>query len=157
MIARRPLLSMSAGCLTATALGVVLGAGAIVATASALALVAALAVTSARGLLPARRRVPPPSRRKDAMPLQLRRIVDALAHAEVDADRSLRPLLAPIVAARLGRLGIDMASAPERARELLGDRLWEIVGPDRGSVAHRTGRGIAGDELQAAIERIERL
>ena len=65
--------------------------------------------------------------------------------------------LIPIAAARLGRHGVDMALASRRAQELLGDVLWEIVRPDRPSAAYRVGRGLAGDDLRTAIERLERL
>jgi hypothetical protein len=94
------------------------------------------------------------------MPLRLRQIANVLRESEqseVGVDRSLRPLLVPIVAARLGRHGVDMALAPRRAQELLGDVLWEIVRPDRPPAAYRVGRGLAGDDLRTAIERLEQL
>ena len=94
------------------------------------------------------------------MPLRLRQIADDLRESEQSefgVDRSLRPLLVPIVTARLGRRGVDMALAPRRAQELLGDVLWEIVRPDRPSAASRVGRGLAGDDLRTAIERLEQL
>jgi hypothetical protein len=50
-----------------------------------------------------------------------------------------------------------MALAPRRAQELLGDVLWEIVRPDRPSAADSDGRGLAGDDLRTAIERLEKL
>ena len=77
--------------------------------------------------------------------------------SEAGVDRSLRPLLVPIVAARLGRRGVDMSLAPQRAQELLGDVLWEIVRPDRPAATYRVEHGLAGDDLRAAIERLERL
>jgi hypothetical protein len=92
--------------------------------------------------------------------LRLRQIVDDLQEAEqseVGVDRSLRPLLVPIVAARLGRRGIDMARAPRHAQELLGDRLWEIVRPDRPAAVSRVRRGLASNDLREAIERLEQL
>ena len=94
------------------------------------------------------------------MPLRLRQIADDLRaseQSEFGVDQSLRPLLVPIVAARLGRRGVDMALAPRRAQELLGDVLWEIVRPDRPSATYRVGRGLASDDLRTAIERLERL
>ena len=123
-------------------------------------LAAVLAAATALELQPPPRQQPLPRARGDEMPLALRQIVDVLRdseRSEFSVDRSLRPLLVPIVAARLGRRGIDMALAPRRAEELLGDRLWEIVRPDRASAAHRVGRGLAGDELREAIERLEQL
>jgi hypothetical protein len=50
-----------------------------------------------------------------------------------------------------------MALAPRRAQELLGDRLWEIVRPDRTPAANRVSSGLAGDDLREAIERLEQL
>jgi len=158
--ARRPLLIVTVGCVVATAFGLVVGEGRTVALASALALATALAVVAALQLRPARRQQPPPRARDDEMPLRLRRIADDLRESEQSefgVDRSLRPLLVPIVAARLGRRGVDMALAPRRAQELLGDVLWEIVRPDRPSAANRVGRGIAGDDLRTAIEQLEQL
>jgi hypothetical protein len=160
VIARRPLLLVAAGCVVATALGLVFGQGRTVALAAALALATALAAATALQLRPARRQQPPPRARDDEMPLRLRRIVDVLRESEQSefgVDRSLRPLLVPIVVARLGRRGVDMALAPRRAQELLGEVLWEIVRPDRPSAAYRVGRGLAGDDLREAIERLEQL
>jgi hypothetical protein len=160
VIARRPLLVAAAGCVAATALGLVFGQGRTVALAAALTLAAALAAATALQLRPTQRQQPPPRARDDEMPVRLRQIVDILREAEQSefgVDRSLRPLLVPIVAARLGRRGIDMALAPLRAQELLGEVLWEIVRPDRPSAAYRVGRGLAGHDLRTAIERLERL
>ncbi|HEX5798633.1 MAG TPA: hypothetical protein VFY02_00865 [Gaiellaceae bacterium] len=160
MTVRRPLVLVAAGCIAATTFGVVFGHGRTVALASALALAAAVAAATLLQLRPARRQQPPPRARDDDMPLRLRQIADDLRdseQSELGVDRSLRPLLVPIVAARLGRRGVDMALAPRRAQELLGDRLWEIVRPDRPPAANRVGRGLAGDDLRAAIERLEQL
>jgi len=160
VIARRSLLLVAAGCVAATAMGVLYGYGRTAALAAALVLVGALAAATALRLRPAQREQPSPRARDDEMPLRLRQIVDVLRESEQSefvVDRSLRPLLVPIVAARLGRRGIDMALAPGRAQELLGDRLWEIVRPDRLSAASRVSRGFAGDDLREAIERLEQL
>jgi hypothetical protein len=160
VIARRPLLAVTAGCAAATALGLAFGQGRTVALAAALVLAAALAAATALQLRPAQRQQPPSRAPGDEMPLRLRQIVDVVREAEqseVGVDRSLRPVLVPIVAARLGRRGIDMALAPRRAQELLGDVLWEIVRPDRPSAAYRVGRGLGGDDLRTAIERLEQL
>ena len=94
------------------------------------------------------------------MPLRLRQIANDLRESEqseVGVVRSLRPLLVPIVVTRLGRRGVDMTRAPQRAQELLGDVLWEIVRPDRPSAAYRVGQGLASDDLRTAIERLEQL
>jgi hypothetical protein len=153
--ARRPLLLVAAGCVAASVVGVLFGQGGTVALAAALALAGALAAATALHLRPAQRQQPPPRARDDELPLRLRQIVDVLR--EFGVDRSLPPLLAPIAAARLGRHGVDMALAPRRAQELLGDTLWEIVRPDRPPAAHGVGGRLAGDDLRAAIERLEQL
>lgn len=160
MIVRRSVLLVAAGCVAATAMGVLYGHGRTAGLAAALALVGALGAATALRLRPAQRKQPSPRTRDDEMPLRLRQIVDVLRESEQSefvVDRSLRPLLVPIVAARLGRRGIDMALAPRHAQELLGDRLWEIVRPDRTSAANRVGRGLARDDLREAIERLEQL
>ena len=160
MTARRPLLVVTAACVAATAVGLVFGQGRTVALAAALALAAAIAAATALELQPAQRQQPPARARDDEMPVRLRQIVDVLRESEQSefgVDRSLRPLLVPIVTACLGRRGIDMALAPRRAQELLGDRLWEIVRPDRTSAANRVSRGLASDDLREAIERLEQL
>ena len=160
MTARGPLLVVVAGCVAATALGLVFGQGRTVAFASALALASVLAAAAALQLRPARRQQPPPRAQDGGMPLRLRQIADDLRESEQSdfaVDQSLRPLLVPIAAARLGRRGVDMALAPRRARELLGDVLWEIVRPDRPPAASRVGGGVAGDDLRTAIERLEQL
>jgi hypothetical protein len=131
-----------------------------IAVAAALAAAASCAAATALQLRPARRQHPPSRARDDEVPLRLRQIADVLRESEQSEfgiDRSLRPLLVPIVTVRLGRHGVDMAVAPGRAHELLGDGLWEIVRPDRPSAAYRVGGGLAPDDLRAAIERLERL
>jgi hypothetical protein len=156
----RLLLAVGAGCVAATAVGLVVGRGGTVALASALAFAAALAVASALQLRPAKTHGPPPRARDEELPVQLRRIAAELEdseRSEFGVDRSLRPLLVPIATARLGRHGVDMTLAPRRARELLGDGLWEIVRPDRPAASNRVGGGLARKDLQTAIERLERL
>jgi hypothetical protein len=158
--ARRPLLAVTAGCVAATALGYVLGQGGTVALASALALATALAAAAALRLRPARRQQPPPPAPDHELPSRLRQIANDLresGQSEVGVDRSLRPLLVPIVTARLGRRGVDMELAPLHAQELLGDVLWEIVRPDRPAAVYRVGHGLADDDLRTAIERLEQL
>ena len=160
MSAPRSLLVVTTACVAATALGLVFGHGNAVAFGSALTLATALAAAAALQLRPAPRQQPSPRAGDKEMPLRLRQIADDLRESEQSefaVDRSLRPLLIPIVAARLGRRGVDMALAPRRAQELLGDVLWEVVRPDRPSAAYRVGRGLAGDDLRTAIERLEQL
>ena len=159
MTARRPLLVVTAGCVAATALGLVFGQGSPVALGSALALATALAAAAALELRPTRKQQPPPPARDHKMPLRLRQIADDLRESEQSepastgrSDRcSCRSSRTPRPPRR------RMALAPRRAQELLGDVLWEILRPDRPSAAYRVGRGVAGDDLRTAIERLEPL
>jgi hypothetical protein len=74
------------------------------------------------------------------------------------AHRRLVPLLREAAAARLyARHGVELARRPQRAHELLGDELWELVRPDRTEPADRNAPGIPLTEIAAAIERLERL
>jgi hypothetical protein len=129
--------------------------------ACALAAAAALAAATALRLRAAQRREPPaPAVRAEEPPLRLRQIAALLQDAgasEHGVNRSLRPFLLPIASARLARRGVDLTLAPARARELLGDEVWEIVRPDRPQAGTRVGRGIAAPDLASAIERLEQL
>jgi hypothetical protein len=160
VIPRPALLLVAAGCVAATALGPVFGLSRTVVLVAALTLSTALAAATALELRPARRQQPAPHARDNEIPLRLRQIVDVLRESErseYGVDRSLRPLLVPIAVSRLGRRGVDMALAPRRAQELLGDRLWEIVRPDRTSAASRVSRGLTDDDLREAIGRLEQM
>ena len=67
MTARRALLLVAAGCVVATALGLVFGQGRTVALAAALALAGALAAATALQLRPAQRQQPAPRARVRAL------------------------------------------------------------------------------------------
>jgi hypothetical protein len=76
---------------------------------------------------------------------------------EFDLHYRLRPLLRQLVTERLyASYGVDLDSAPDRARVLLGEKLWGLVRPER-EVGSRTGPGLPADELAAHVERLERL
>jgi hypothetical protein len=70
----------------------------------------------------------------------------------------LRPLLVEVVRHRL-RLGydIDFDAAPERARALLGDALWDLVDPDLPPPSGRSGLGLPASRLRAALSTLEDL
>jgi hypothetical protein len=76
---------------------------------------------------------------------------------EFDLHYRLRPLLRELTGVRLyGRHGVDLDRDPERARQLLGDELWELVSPER-EVRRRTAPGLPVAELAGHVERLERL
>jgi hypothetical protein len=85
------------------------------------------------------------------------RLVVLGAANEFDFHYRLRPLLRQLAADRLyGHYGFELDRDPERARELLGDELWQLVSPER-QVGRRTGPGLPPAELTAHVERLEAL
>jgi hypothetical protein len=70
----------------------------------------------------------------------------------------LRPLLAEIASRRLAARGQTLAGMSEAAgRLLLGDRLWDIVRPDRPFPEDRHGPGVSSQELAGMLDVLERL
>lgn len=86
------------------------------------------------------------------------RIEDRLAWGQQDLahfDAAVRPALSRLAEDRLyQRHGITRESHPEQARQLLGDKLWQLMtGP---SVAS-TAAGPNPEELRPFVESLERL
>lgn len=80
-----------------------------------------------------------------------------LAWGSVDAERfesRVRPLLVRVTAERLRlRHGIDHIRQPDRARSILGDRLWQLMtGP-----TDPNGRAPSQRALRRIVDRIERI
>lgn len=105
--------------------------------------------------IPRRRRArnppPPPSRPADLMRVEH----DVAARqAAVEVHVRLRPLLAEIATARLGRRRRLTAA---EAQALLGDELWELVRPDRPWPADPKGPGLSLEQLAQMTDRLERL
>jgi hypothetical protein len=70
----------------------------------------------------------------------------------------VRPVLREIADHRLrSRFGIDLEREPERARELVPSRAWEVVRPDAPPPADRLARGPSVDEQREVVEALERL
>jgi hypothetical protein len=75
-----------------------------------------------------------------------------------DAHLRLRPALREVADGLLGaRRGIDLDRRPERAREVLGDELWELIGPDRDAPGRRHDGGLAADQIDRLLLALERL
>ena len=68
-------------------------------------------------------------------------------------DLRLRPVLREIAIARLRRRGIELDRGDD-ARELLGERLWELV-KARPLLEDPRGPGVSLSELEALTERLE--
>jgi hypothetical protein len=85
------------------------------------------------------------------------RLVVLGAANEFDLHYRLRPLLRQVAGDRLyGHYGVELDRDPERARQLLGEELWELVSAER-EVGRRTGPGLPPAELAAHVERLEAL
>jgi hypothetical protein len=122
----------------------------------AIATVIAVAALAAR--LPARRQPPPPprptaTRSRPNQLMRIERIVERAGESGLAAHTQLRPLLVEIAEARLARRGLPL----DGARDLLGPQLWELVRSDRPAPAVDRGGGIAPDELEAVLDRLESL
>jgi len=88
---------------------------------------------------------------------RLEREVALAASREFDLHFRLRPVLREIAGSRLERRGVRLDSESPRARELLGDELWSLTEPDREPPSNRQAPGIAFEELERTVERLERL
>ena len=111
-----------------------------------------------RSTLEAALRVRP---RADLVPEELERLERHVALARTsayDLHYRLRPTLVEIAEARLwSQRGIDLARDPERAREALGDELYDLVRADRPAPAHSRDLGPSLEELEAAVAALERI
>jgi hypothetical protein len=76
----------------------------------------------------------------------------------VQVHAYLRPRLIELASYRLAARGQTLDRMPDATgRELLGDRLWEIVRPGRPFPEDRNAPGVGPPELAAMLEVLERL
>jgi hypothetical protein len=76
----------------------------------------------------------------------------------VQVHAYLRPRLVEIASYRLAARGQALERMPDAVgRELLGDRLWEVVRPERPFPEDRQGPGVRPQELAEMLEVLERL
>jgi hypothetical protein len=133
-----------------------------------------LAAIALLGVLSGLRRAYPPPERSvvdealerepsepDAPPSDLARIereVTLGVASTYDFHFRLRPTLRETAAALLAvRRGIDLDREPDRARQALGDEIWELVRPDRPPPEDRLARGLEPARLRRAVEALEAL
>lgn len=128
-----------------------------------LIVLAGVAVATCVTLLPAPR---PLRRRKPVAPesprpqqlAALERLVTTAGASAVSVHAYLRPLLIEIVSHRLAARGQTLERLPETVgREVLGDRLWDIVRPGRPFPEDRHGPGVSPRELGAMLEVVRQL
>jgi hypothetical protein len=98
-----------------------------------------------------------PTRARPATLARMEREVSLATGTAFDVHFRLRPLLLTISTGLLLRRGIDLARRPDRAEELLGPNVWELVRPDRPSPADRTAPGIPIASVESAVDDLERL
>jgi hypothetical protein len=91
-------------------------------------------------------------------PAELIRVERELTLGSANAEQlhlRLVPLLREAAAARLAAHDVELSRHPGRARELLGDRTWELVRPDRPAPDDPTGPGLSLRQVAAALDAIE--
>jgi len=99
----------------------------------------------------------PPATRPEQL-VRLERLVVTSGASAVQAHASLRPLLAEIAARRLAARGQALERLSESAgEEMLGERLWDLVRPDRPFPENRQAPGVSAKDLARIIEALERL
>lgn len=129
----------------------------------ALVLVAAVAVAACVASVPgvpfARRRrtaAHEPARPRQLVTLE--RLVATAGTSALQVHAYLRPVLAEIASQRLAAHGQTLARIPDPVgRELLGERLWDVVRPDRPFPEDRHGPGVGPEDLRAMLEALKRL
>lgn len=105
---------------------------------------------------------PHPRRREDKQPERiveldrLERDVVLATGSELEQHVRIKPLLRDVVEDRLWRSrGIELDQSPDRAREALGDELYELVKPGRPDPNARYFRGLDLKALARVLDRIE--
>ena len=75
-----------------------------------------------------------------------------------DAEWRLLPFLRAIAAEQLeARHGVDLDTQPDLARQLLGDRGWDLLNPSRQHPVDRLAPGLSLEGLDAAVTAIEEI
>jgi hypothetical protein len=95
-----------------------------------------------------------------AQPASLARVEREVALATgtaFDVHYRLRPILRSLASGLLLRRGVDLDRRPERARELLGADVWELVRPDREPPHDRSAPGLPVEVVERSIDELERL
>lgn len=95
-----------------------------------------------------------------AVPPELTQVVDVLragTASRPEFDRGMRPLLREIATDRLLLLGVDASRQPERAAEVLGPRLNQLILSRGASLAGIRDRGPSPAEVAQVLDQLEAL
>jgi hypothetical protein len=104
------------------------------------------------------KRPAPPSPSRPEQLVRVERLVASAGVSALHVHAYLRPLLVEVTTTRLASRGQSLAQMPATlGRELLGDRLWEIVRPGRPFPEDRYAPGITLQELSAIVDTLEQL
>jgi len=98
-----------------------------------------------------------PTRARPASLGRVEREVTLAAGTAFDVHFRLRPLVQPLAAELLLRLGVDLERNPARAQELLGADVWELVRPGRSAPEDRTAAGMPIEAVERVVSDLERL
>ncbi len=127
----------------------------VVLTGIGLAVCVALLPTAPTWRRPPR---PAPASGRPGQLVALERLVVTAGTSAMQVHAYLRPRLIEIAAYRLAARGQTLDRMPDAVgRELLGDRLWDIVRPGRPFPQDRNAPGIRPPELAAMLAVLERL
>lgn len=106
-------------------------------------------------------RSPRPRPTRPAEPPSLREVAALLTWATVSArhfDQATRPMLQAVTAHCLReRTGVSLYDQPDRARTLLGSRVWALVDPGRAASQDSTAPGPDLGLIDDLLNRLERL
>ena len=94
----------------------------------------------------------------DSGPVAFARDLDLATLSAFHLHVRVRPLFREVATHRLlARYGIDLATEPERAREVIGAELWDVVNPRREPPAGRLARGPSLAYLRELVTSLERI
>jgi hypothetical protein len=99
-----------------------------------------------------------PAGRNRARPASLERAEREVALARgtaFDVHYRLRPSFRTLAAGLLLRRGVDLERSPERAAELVGPDVWELIRPDRPAPSDRAATGISLEAVERAVDDLE--
>jgi len=102
-------------------------------------------------------RVRPADDRRPRELARLERGVELARQTAFDAYYRLRPALTEIARHRLARTGVDLDAAGGAAQELLGEDAWALVRPDLPRPRHHHAAGVPLEQIERAVEALERL